>query len=568
MKKNELLDSLELIDERLIEEAAYCYAVLPERKKKCMIKKIVVSAAALLILVPLLFAVALYRRAYQDAGLPNADKEYSMRGATSLPDNDKIGRTLISFTEQEKTSCIALIDAFPGFEARILFGMDKEEVLARLSAISPERITQPEENLISIKCEEGQDISSVDLLFEDSGFLRLVIYYAEEEITPEKFTQWLLPWGEGKNVEGTGFGHDGKTKGQYFLYCAESAEKLLEGDGTAADVPDDDIPFVYAEMIRSEALNEGKPVLAIGVSSLFCESAADWLEQKKLGLKTIQQQWDEYTPANLSAISLLGADENSKNAVEPEIQEEIFNIIAQAKDDPDVLEKKEVSDGAGLFPGIEEDPLLQADMSFERGDRLMLTVYPNGGFLSVIQIDEELSSAELTLVLSKTLLERLFALCQEKSNGTVEVPGVVGTDVNTSAIQRITAAGLQYKIFWIPSDFPELTVVSQSPVGGTLLEKDETVTLQVSSGPDTVPLETDSLTGLSLLDANRTLSAMSLYYEGPYYEESNSVPPGTVIRWEPANGDWQVKKGDTVKLFISNLASEKESSEEIESSFR
>ena len=113
-------------------------------------------------------------------------------------------------------------------------------------------------------------------------------------------------------------------------------------------------------------MNEGKPVLAIGVSSLFCESAADWLEQKKLGLKTIQQQWDEYTPANLSAISLLGADENSKNAVEPEIQEEIINIIAQAKDDPDVTLSANERDIGGL--GIFMTKNLMDDVSYEYKD--------------------------------------------------------------------------------------------------------------------------------------------------------------------------------------------------------
>ena len=78
------------------------------------------------------------------------------------------------------------------------------------------------------------------------------------------------------------------------------------------------------------------------------------------------------------------------------------------------------------------------------------------------------------------------------------------------------------------------------------------VKMQVSTGPDEVLLEPDALTNMTVEQANALLYSLSLYYEGPYEEPSDTVPQGMVIRWEPSSGDWNLRKGSTVKLYISS----------------
>ena len=133
-----------------------------------------------------------------------------------------------------------------------------------------------------------------------------------------------------------------------------------------------------------------------------------------------------------------------------------------------------------------------------------------------------------------------------------EVPWVINSNANDYALAAITQKNLQYQVEWVASDQPAYTVINQAPEGGTWVDENSTVVLYVSTGPDEVHLAADAFNNMTVEQANAILYSMNLYYEGPYEEPSATVPPGTVIRWEPSSGDWNLKKGNTVKLFISS----------------
>ena len=134
----------------------------------------------------------------------------------------------------------------------------------------------------------------------------------------------------------------------------------------------------------------------------------------------------------------------------------------------------------------------------------------------------------------------------------VEVPWVVNSNVNDYAIGAIAQKNLTYQIEWVSDPQPAYTVLDQSPAGGTWVNENTTVVLRVSQGSGDVSLDRNAFANMTVEQANAILYPMSLYYEGPYPEPSDTVPAGLIIRWEPSSGDWNLHKGDTVKLIISS----------------
>ena len=133
-----------------------------------------------------------------------------------------------------------------------------------------------------------------------------------------------------------------------------------------------------------------------------------------------------------------------------------------------------------------------------------------------------------------------------------QVPWVTNTNVNEYAIPTIQSKNLLYNVEWVVNDQPAGVVLAQNPQGDTWVYENTTVNLQVSSGPTKVELAQNAFDNMNLQQANGLLTQLNLYYEGPYYEANATVPEGTVIRWEPSSGNWELHKGNTVKLFISS----------------
>jgi serine/threonine-protein kinase len=90
-------------------------------------------------------------------------------------------------------------------------------------------------------------------------------------------------------------------------------------------------------------------------------------------------------------------------------------------------------------------------------------------------------------------------------------------------------------------------VISSTPVQGTLLEKGQTVTLVVSSGPEQV--EVPDLVGKDRADATDELTTAGLK-ANITEKETTDEDPGTVLEQDPKAGT-QVAKGSEVKLVVA-----------------
>jgi eukaryotic-like serine/threonine-protein kinase len=137
--------------------------------------------------------------------------------------------------------------------------------------------------------------------------------------------------------------------------------------------------------------------------------------------------------------------------------------------------------------------------------------------------------------------------------GDVMVPGVVSL-TQADAERRLTALGLTAAVgeSRFSADAPKSTVLSQSPVAGTVVAPGSTVTLDVSAGQQraTIP----PLLGLSREDAERALTRAGLAV-GQRSEQPSDSARGLVLDSQPAEGQ-VVPLGTRVDLAISAGPSE------------
>ena len=133
---------------------------------------------------------------------------------------------------------------------------------------------------------------------------------------------------------------------------------------------------------------------------------------------------------------------------------------------------------------------------------------------------------------------------------TIDVPRLVGLDV-TEARARLRDLGLGSTVTRIESSKPPGTVVEQSPSAGSALERGETVTLTVSSGPAAVPVP--DVTGLDEASARAQLESAG--FEVTTVDEATSDPAedGQVVGQSPSAGT-ERKPGTLVTLRIARLA--------------
>lgn len=129
----------------------------------------------------------------------------------------------------------------------------------------------------------------------------------------------------------------------------------------------------------------------------------------------------------------------------------------------------------------------------------------------------------------------------------VTVPRVEGMHVNL-AKKKLEEAGLSADV--VPRSSNEVerdVVIRQEPSAGMVVKKGRTVTLYVSQGPEKV--EMPDVRGLTRSQAEQLLSAfLSRTVDEEYSDE---VPPGHVIRQEPAPGDRVVPQETRVRLVVS-----------------
>jgi eukaryotic-like serine/threonine-protein kinase len=115
----------------------------------------------------------------------------------------------------------------------------------------------------------------------------------------------------------------------------------------------------------------------------------------------------------------------------------------------------------------------------------------------------------------------------------VEVPTLRGRSV-TEAVAALTALGLEHETAEQHSDQPAGTVIGQRPQAGTRVARGTTVTITVSSGPETI--QVPSVVGQSYEAASSALHARGFAVRR--VDVDSNQPAGTVVEQDPAGGEF------------------------------
>jgi eukaryotic-like serine/threonine-protein kinase len=156
--------------------------------------------------------------------------------------------------------------------------------------------------------------------------------------------------------------------------------------------------------------------------------------------------------------------------------------------------------------------------------------------------------ALLALILLSTAAWALLG--QEDPPGTekVAVPEVTGQPYE-AAKTELEAVNFQVEQVEEADDtVPVGDVISQDPVGGTLMEPGTTITLTVSLGKETVTIP--SLGSYTFEDAKNLLESDQYQLKVEREQRDSSAPKDEVINSNPPEGS-DVEKGSTVTLYVS-----------------
>jgi serine/threonine-protein kinase len=128
---------------------------------------------------------------------------------------------------------------------------------------------------------------------------------------------------------------------------------------------------------------------------------------------------------------------------------------------------------------------------------------------------------------------------------TTTVPTVEGLTVER-AVQRLQDDDLRADIVTQPSEAPRGTVFEQDPAAGTKVDKDSTVRLSTSGGPQTktVPNAVD------LPEAQARDRLVAAGFQVQTREVFSDKEPGTVVAQEPSAGE-KTDDGATVTINVS-----------------
>jgi serine/threonine-protein kinase len=129
----------------------------------------------------------------------------------------------------------------------------------------------------------------------------------------------------------------------------------------------------------------------------------------------------------------------------------------------------------------------------------------------------------------------------------VQVPSVVGLD-KAVASAKLKDAGLNLTQEVVDSDQPKNRVVTETPGGGTTVDKGTTVAIQISRGPQTVAVP--NVVGQDENQAQAMLQGAGFKVKVVERETSDTSQFGTVLRQAPAAGSKEMK-GSSVTIVVA-----------------
>lgn len=113
-------------------------------------------------------------------------------------------------------------------------------------------------------------------------------------------------------------------------------------------------------------------------------------------------------------------------------------------------------------------------------------------------------------------------------------------------VNELTALGFSTRTTGVNSDTAADTVLSVSPTGN--LEVGETITVQYSTGPQTVTLPSN-LEGTDSEEAIKAITALGVNVQ-IHFEENSSASQGSVLRTSPTSGS-RVEVGSSVDVYVA-----------------
>jgi len=127
------------------------------------------------------------------------------------------------------------------------------------------------------------------------------------------------------------------------------------------------------------------------------------------------------------------------------------------------------------------------------------------------------------------------------------VPDVVGWE-RADAVDAMVSRSLKVPVTYSPSDTVDAGyVISQDPVGGTVVIPGSDVTLTISTGPENV--EVPDVVGDSETDADSAITSVGLTVSH-IHKNSETVAAGYVISQDPAAGT-ELSAGSVVNVTVS-----------------
>ena len=343
----------------------------------------------------------------------------------------------------------------------------------------------------------------------------------------------------------------------------------FDGDSTVSVA----VQHIQEEIPKPSTVADGIPV-SIDMIVLKCtqkkterryQDAAELIADLKKSLVAPDENFVKMMPvynAPGQPETVQAAEESSENNDEQENQnsnESNESMAENKKDSEDIddeLLDDELLDDDDDEEDSDSDDDDEEDIDDENNDKLdKIFKWIGAGIIALIVIITIFVVAKLFIGGSSnkkeeettTQAQTTTAASKEDASKKVSVPSVIGK-TEEEAKTTLNSLGLGYKATYQPSNtIPEGTVISQGTSSGTKVAKNTTITLSISSGPESssVPnvVGQDQVGASSLLESAGFKVSVKQSY-------SDSVEQGKVISQSPS-GSTTVSPGSTVTITVS-----------------
>lgn len=291
------------------------------------------------------------------------------------------------------------------------------------------------------------------------------------------------------------------------------------------------------------APSEAAPDIPLGVDKIVLkctqkkterryQSVSDLIADLKKSLVTPEQDFVKMTPMYAQRTEMTDYEDDIDEDTDDEYLDETDDELDEFEEDDDSL-----------------------DIDDENNDKLdKMTKWIGIGIIAVILIIAVFVTVKLVGGISfGGKDETTTAHSQSAVTGTTVssekavVPNVTGK-TEEEAKEELNKEGLGYKASYQASSTVEKgKVISQGTKQGTSVAKNTTITLTISSGPDSISV--NNVVGMSESKASSTLKSAGFIVEVEY-EYSDNVEQGNVISQLPSANS-SAAEGDTVTITVS-----------------